>query len=303
MGAVPVDNMPEAELDIGEPLVRELLRQQAPSLASLPLRLVANGWDNVIFRLGDALAVRLPRRQMAVPLVAHEQRWLASLAERLPLPIPVPVVAGVASATFPWPWSVCPWFAGDVAARTPPTDADQAALDLGRFLAALHQPAPPEAPANPYRGVGLSHRDELVRGRLAQLEPLWAGMGLDGARLMAVWEEALAQPPWSSPGRWLHGDLHPCNLVVHEGRLAAVIDFGDLCAGDPATDLAAGWMLLPASAHGRFLDAYGPPDEATWRRARGWALALGLAMLGASADDPLLAAVGRLAVSAAAGEG
>jgi aminoglycoside phosphotransferase (APT) family kinase protein len=287
----PVDK-PAAEVDVTEALVEELLEAQHPDLAGLGLVHLDAGWDNVIFRLGDELVVRLPRRQLAADLVRHEQRWLPELAPSLPLPIPAPVRVGRPSAAYPWAWSVLPWFPGSSALATPPADRIEAAHQLGRFIRALHRPAPADAPHNPYRGIPLADRDELTRGWIAQLSDL-----IDAERVRACWAAHVALPRWEGPPLWLHGDLHPYNLVVHEGRIAAVIDFGDITAGDPATDLGIAWMLLPPDVRPVLRDAVGV-DDATWARGRGWALGLGLAYLANSASTPAFARLGLATIDA-----
>lgn len=287
-----ITSAPAAEVAIDEDLVRRLLRAQHPDLAERPLRLVAHGWDNVLARLGDDLVVRLPRRALAAPLAAHEQRWLPLLMRRLPLPIPVPIRLGVPSADFPWAWSVCRWFEGATAAAEPPVDAEAAADVLAAFLSALHRAAPPDAPANPFRGVPLVARDDLVRAYLDRVDG-----HVDRAGVVRAWEAACAAPAYGARPVWIHGDLHPGNLVVRAGALAAVIDFGDLTAGDPATDVAVAWMLFTPPVRARFHAALGV-DDATWRRAAGNALAHGLASLAGSADAPLLGSVGRRTIEA-----
>ena len=289
---MPTGAMPAAEVQVEEPLVRALLDDQHPDLVRLPLRRFANGWDNVSFRLGDELVVRLPRREAAARLVEHEQRWLPQLASRLPLPVPVPVRTGRPALGYPWSWSVCRWLDGEPAASSPLRDGSAAALELGAFLAALHRPAPHDAPANPFRGVPLADGDATVRDRLGQLADV-----VDTEPLVAAWDAALTQPPWSGPPLWLHGDLHPLNVLVADGRVAGVIDFGDITAGDPATDLAVAWMLLPAPDRDVFRGVCGV-DDATWARARGWALLLGLAYLAASSGAAELERVGRLTLRA-----
>lgn len=291
------DNMPAAEVAVDDALVRRLLACQFPEGAGLPLRLVANGWDNVVYRLGDRLAVRLPRRLAAAELVLNEQRWLPALAPRLPLSVPTPVLAGRPADGYPWPWSVVPWLPGGIAADTPLADPTAATDSLGRFVAALHQPAPAEAPQNPVRGCPLAHRQEAVTERLARVGPGLAPGERDA--LAAAWAEGLATPVWDGPALWLHGDLHPANLLVDgRGRLSAVIDFGDLTAGDPATDLAVAWMLFDATdVRARFLAAAGQPDDATVRRARAWAVNLALAMAASSADNPTMAGVARRTIA------
>lgn len=285
--------MPAAEVDIDADLVRALLRDQHPDLADLELREVAFGWDNVVFRLGDDLAVRIPRRHLAATLIEHEQRWLPVLAPTLPLPVPAPVRIGRPALGYPWSWSVVPWMTGGEAATNPPADPYAAATTLGTFLRALHRPAPDDAPRNPYRGIPLAERHDLTVAAIAAL----AG-SVDTAVVRARWDELVGTPPWTGPPLWLHGDLHPANLLVRDGRLAGVIDFGDLTSGDPATDLMVAWALLPRDAHAAFRAAAGDVDAATWRRARGWALAHAVACLASSADNPIIAGIGRRGLTA-----
>lgn len=291
----PAEPMPAAEVDVDEVLVRRLLEEQCPDLAHLPLTPLTFGWDNVILRLGEDLVVRLPRRAMAAPLVEHEQRWLPELADggRLPLAVPVPLRCGRPSAAvgYPWSWSVCPWLDGEIIARRPPDDPTAAAGALGAFVRALHEPAPDDAPANPYRGVPLAERDEVFRARVAAL-----GHDVDGPALLHRWAGRVGVGRWTGPAVWLHGDLHPANLLVHDGRLHAVIDFGDLTSGDPASDLFVAWMLFDEPDRAVFREAAGGVDDDTWARAEGWALLMAVSYLANSADNPLMAAIGRAAL-------
>lgn len=277
------ENKPRSEVDLDAALVRALLTDQHPDLADQPISLVAEGWDNAIFRLGDQLCVRLPRRQVAVALVEHEQRWLPGLASRLPLPIAAPVRVGRTSSRYPWPWSICQWFPGSTALAAPPADTTAAAGVLGALLAALHRPAPADAPDNPYRGVPLAARAEATLERLARLD---GHVDLDVHAIEATWQRLAETDPSDGPAVWLHGDLHPENILVHEGRLSAVIDFGDLTSGDPAADLSVAWMLFDAADRAVFRDAAGSIDDATWDRAKGWALTLAIAYLASGADTP-----------------
>jgi aminoglycoside phosphotransferase (APT) family kinase protein len=261
---------PAAEIDITAKLVRALIQGQHPDLAGEPLSLVDFGWDNVTFRVGQGLAARLPRRKIAVDLLCNEQRWLPVLAPRLPLPVPEPVRIGAPCALFPWPRSLVRWIEGETADRAPPAAAEGPAL--AKFLTALHRPAPAEAPTNPFRGVPLQARRPAVEQRLTRIG------GQVPAGLAPVWAEALAQAIDVGPV-WLHGDPHARNVLTREGRLAGFIDWGDLCAGDPASDLASVWMLLPErAAREAALDAYGP-TPATLVRARGWAFTFAVMLL------------------------
>ena len=286
-----IGRKPDAEVAIDLPLVRSLLQEQHPDLADLPLADAGEGWDNRLFRLGGNLAVRLPRRAASAALVEHEQRWLPEIAPRLPLPIPVAQRVGRPGCGFPWSWSITAWLEGRTALLAPPEDPAATAVALGRFLRALHQPAPEGAPQNPWRGVPLAARADRLSEHLQQLGGL-----VDGTAVLRSWERSLSAPPWAGPPLWIHGDLHPGNLLIVDGRPAAVIDFGDLTAGDPATDLSIMWMLLPPAARPAFVETarseFDPIDDATLLRGRGWAVALSLAYITLSADDPAMSALG-----------
>ncbi|MGW2512104.1 aminoglycoside phosphotransferase family protein [Streptomyces scopuliridis] len=264
--------MTATEMDITEELIRDLLREQHPDLADRPLKLGARGWDNQVWRLGDDLAVRLPwATRSADALLRKEHAWLPILAPRLPLQVPVPQRLGEPSERFPRPWLVTTWVPGEPADRAPATRAAEAAVALAAFLTALHRPAPDEAPAGRDRGGPLADTAEHFTQGLVSATEL--GLIRDPDAVRTVWEDAVAAPEWAGPSLWLHGDLHPANILTTNGTFSGVIDFGDLFAGDPACDLAAAWILLPDGAADRFHDAYQPsPDTATLRRARGWAV-------------------------------
>ncbi|WP_242909828.1 phosphotransferase [Actinomadura terrae] len=272
--------MTHADIEITAGLVRDLLRDQHPDLADRPVTLGARGWDNQIWRLGDDLAVRLPwATGSADALLRKEHTWLPVLAPHLPLPVPVPQRLGEPSPRFPRPWIVTTWVPGTPADRAPATRGAAAADALAAFLTALHRPAPDHAPAGRGRGGPLSGAAAWFAGQLATA----TGLGLvpDPAAARAVFEDAAAAPEPAGPPVWLHGDLHPANVLTTGGTISGVVDFGDLFAGDPAFDLAAAWILLPdPDAIDRFHAAYRPaPDTATLRRARGWAAGRALALL------------------------
>ncbi|MFF1476789.1 aminoglycoside phosphotransferase family protein [Streptomyces sp. NPDC058301] len=261
----------DIEIDAG--LVRSLLREQHPDLAGLDLSAVAGGWDNQLWRLGDELAVRMPRTSRAPELLRKEHHWLPLLAPGLSLPVPTPLRMGEPSALFPHVWTVARWVPGEPGDRVPITEGHHAADTLARFLRALHRDAPAGAPTNAERGVPLA---ALTRHLDKQLQAVASRVP---AGVRNVWEEVVSAPGWERPPVWVHGDLHPANVVVSDGTLTGVIDFGELCAGDPATDLAAAWLLLPSGAASRFFETYADADTATIRRARGWAVLRSLSLV------------------------
>jgi aminoglycoside phosphotransferase (APT) family kinase protein len=285
--------MPKAEVEITVELVRALLAEQHPDLADREVRFVSEGWDSAIFRLGDDLAVRLPRRAINAALVPEELKWLPQLAPRLPLPVNAAERVGLPGQGFPWMWAVAHWFDGETWADAPVRDAYEAATILGMFVGALGHAAPPDAPVNPYRGGPLRDRDGPLRARVAQL-----GAAIDGDAVLTLWDDALAAPP-NTAHLWVHGDLHPANIIVRDGVLVAVIDWVDLCAGDTAYDLAAAWFCFDdPMAREVFRSSTGVADEATWVRARACALSHAVACLANSADNARMHAVGRRTLEA-----
>jgi aminoglycoside phosphotransferase (APT) family kinase protein len=286
-----VNRMPAAEVEISAELVRRLLAAQHPDLARLPVEFLANGWDNELYRVGDRLIARLPRRALGAQIITNEQRWLPGLASRLPLPIPSPERTGVPACGYPYSWSVVPYLPGVPAAEAGSFDPAVAAAAVGGFLGALHAPAPPDAPANPFRGVPLAERAASVAANLALI-----GGQVDENAVRRGWDAALAAPGYDGPPVWLHGDLHPLNILVNDGQVSGVIDFGDITAGDPASDLSVAWMLLDPDAHASYWRAYqaagGRGDDALRARARGWALNLAIVFLAHSDDNPVLRDIG-----------
>jgi aminoglycoside phosphotransferase (APT) family kinase protein len=227
-----------------------------------------------------------------VQLLVNEQRWLPTIAGQLPASVPTPVRLGGPGEGYPWPWSICRWFEGEIASLVPVVERRAAAGELAEFMNRLHVPAPDDAPVNAVRGVPLAHRDEQIRDRLT------SGKLAREDELRELWDELLTTPVWTGPKVWLHGDPHPANLVLRgqPAALAAVLDFGDLTAGDPATDLAAAWLVFDAEGRAAFragIDA----DAATWRRARAWALAIGTAIAVFADIHPGLADAGEHAIN------
>lgn len=283
-------NTPAADVAISHDLIHALLQEFAPELANEPVEHVASGWDNEMHRVGAQHAVRLPRREASSKLIENEHRWLPELEDQLPIAIPTPTLAGQPAFGYPWRWSVVPWLAGVPLAHAPMLDQASILQDLAEFLNALHTSAPSDAPHNPYRGVPLLDRTEALQSSAEELDPDLA------EDVLALWEELVDTPAWGGDPLWIHGDLHPLNLLVRAGYLSAAIDFGDVCAGDPATDFAVAWMLFDGDdreAFRRALHLDGKSvDIHTWNRARAWALSLGATYVANSADSPTLRRIG-----------
>jgi aminoglycoside phosphotransferase (APT) family kinase protein len=266
------------EVDTGVSLVRRLLAGQLPQWASLPLQPVRfAGTDNAMYRLGDDMALRLPRRERTNARLEKERRWLPRLAPLVPLAIPVPLAAGKPAEGYPFEWSIYHWLQGEAATESPIEDLGQAAADLAGFIRALQRvdsaggPKPGEH--NFFRGVPLAQRDDGTRESIRALEGL-----VDTEAVTAAWDAALGAPEWTRLPVWIHGDLDLRNLLVENGRLCAVIDFGGLGVGDPACDVMVAWKVLSADAREVFRRALAV-DDATWARGRGWALSQALIAL------------------------
>ncbi len=266
---------PPAEVDIDAPLIEALLHDQFPELTG-EVRIVANGWDNVIARLGDDLCVRMPRRELSAPLAQHEADWLPRIAPGLPVDVPTPLAVGKPGLDYPWTWLVCPWFDGRPLTDVAVERRAPVATQLGAFVSALHRPAPEDAPASPWRGIALCDVESRMVERLEQIPPA------DAATLSAVWSRCADAPPHGGPPLWLHGDLHPLNVLARSDAtpaLRAVIDWGDLCRGDPATDLAVAWLAFDEPGRAAFRAAAAkrhPLADPVWDRALGWAVSLGV---------------------------
>jgi aminoglycoside phosphotransferase (APT) family kinase protein len=279
-----------------------LLAGQFPQWASLPIEpLPPTGTDNAIYRLGEELAVRLPRIHWAAGQVEKEHRWLPKLAPHLPLAIPVPLAMGHPAEGYPWRWGVYPWLPGENATPDRIADLCQAAVDLAAFITALQRIAPAGGPApgrhNAGRGAPLAMRDAATRAAIASL-----GSTIDSETATAAWDAALHTPNWEGPPVWLHGDLQSGNLLVDDGRLCAVIDFGCLGTGDPACDVLPAWTLFSGASRERFRAALAV-DNATWARGRGWALSFALIALPYYWDtNPVLVRIARHTLTEALAE-
>ncbi|MBS1847806.1 MAG: phosphotransferase [Actinobacteria bacterium] len=311
--------------DVTETLAHALVAEQHPDLAERAVILADSGWDNAVFRLGDDLALRIPRRVEGAVLIDHERAWLPTILDGVPdfatggLDASAHVRDGDPGCGYPWGWAVIPWHEGAVAASAPIDDVLDAADRLGRFLAAVHRPASGDAPANPWRGGPIAARASLLDEHLDRVEELGRSLGGvpvgdgdgdrdDGSvtrrRVEATFAELAAAASGDGAPLWLHGDLHPGNLIVHDAQLRAVIDFGDITAGDRATDLSIAWALFGdrADARARFREVAGtrrPIDDATWDRARAWAVALNVAYLQGEFTTPDRVAAAQRGLTAA----
>ncbi|HEU5279924.1 MAG TPA: aminoglycoside phosphotransferase family protein [Gaiellaceae bacterium] len=256
------------ELDLDEALVRRLLAEQFPEWAGLSLRRVEpSGTVNAIFRLGEDFSVRLARREGPTEPGGKEFDWLPRLALQLPLEIPVPVAQGRPSTAYPWFWDVHTWVDGETV-PVAEIDAIQAARDLAAFVASLWRVDPCGAPQG--RGIPLAERNEAM--------PYWIERFAGDPAALVEWERALTAPPWEGPPVWHHGDLDVRNWLVRDGRISGVIDWGAMGVGDPACDVMVAWKLHATGARDAFREAL-PLDDATWARARGWAVSQTIAAL------------------------
>lgn len=257
-------------MEIGAELVRSLIDEQFPNWSGLAVRQVDfNGWDNSTFRLGDDMKVRLPTAAGYVFQVEKEYRWLPELQKFLPVEIPAPLALGRPNAHYPYPWSIYRWIDGETAAQALDAGGPELATELAGFLIALHQiptdGAPVAGAQNFFRGAALSVYNGDTQRCLALLQH-----EIDTARLGDIWAAALASQ-WDQPSVWIHGDFASGNLLVRNGHLSAVIDFGTSAVGDPACDLVIAWTFLDEEGRRKFRAAL-PMDAKTWARGRGWAL-------------------------------
>jgi aminoglycoside phosphotransferase (APT) family kinase protein len=257
-------------VDMDESLVWQLVATQFPQWAELPIRPVErDGWDNRTFHLGDHMAVRLPSAAAYIHQVEKEHKWLPKLAPLLPLQIPVPLAKGVPAHGYPWHWSIYRWLEGETATVENIRDLPEFATTLAEFLIALQQidilDGPQPGSHNFFRGGSLTSYDGETRQAIRAL-----GDTIDSRAATRVWESALATP-WCGPPVWFHGDVSAGNLLIRNGALCAVIDFGCSGVGDPACDLSIAFTLFNAESRQALRRAL-PLDDATWARGRGWAL-------------------------------
>jgi aminoglycoside phosphotransferase (APT) family kinase protein len=262
---VPSVHPDEIEIDLE--VVHHLLASQFPAWADLPVeRFSSYGTDNVLFRLGDELYVRMPRLRAEVPTwaidqIRKEDEWLPRLAPRLSVQVPSVVARGEPTAEYPYPWAIYRWIEGE----TPQQGTAELARDVASFIAELQRIDPEGAPAVTGRARPLAAHDSATRAALSLL-----GDEIDVDAATKAWERALEAPHWQRSPMWVHGDLLAANLLLRDSSLAAVLDWGSACAGDPACDLMIAWSLL-SSVRDEFRVTVAV-DEATWERGRGWAL-------------------------------
>ncbi len=266
------------EIDISTGLAARLVAEQFPNWAGLPVRPVSSaGTECVLYRLGDELVIRLPRRPGASLDAILTQGALSRLAPFLPVPVPALIAEGRPTAEYPASWGVLRWLDGDTPVEGLLAEPDLLAADLAGFLRALWNvdvsklglaDRPPA-----YRGGPLTDQHEFTIDAIGQLRAL---IDADAAR--AIWDHAARLPLWDGPDTWIHADMMPGNVVTRNGRLAAVIDFGAAGLGDPSQDLIVAWMLLPASVRPAFRRAIGTDDD-TWLRGRARALSMALGHL------------------------
>jgi aminoglycoside phosphotransferase (APT) family kinase protein len=262
---LPPVKMHDGEVEIDADLVGRLVAEQFPQLADLPIREVrSTGTVNAIYRLGDHLCARLPRVRGWAPDLDKEWRWLPKLAPRLPLPVPEPVGRGRPGSSYPFSWAIYGWIDGQPYADELVDDERQAARELARFVADLRRVDPVGAP----RGgrEPLRELDAVTRAAIDSARGV-----IDGDAATAAWERALRAPAWTGTPVWIHSDLLRPNLLVRDGRLRAVIDFGGAGVGDPAADVIAAWSVFSGAGRGVFRAALAV-DDGTWDRARGFAL-------------------------------
>ena len=259
-----------ALVDLDAALVRRLLAAQFPQWAHLAVLPVAqSGWDNQTFRLGEQMLVRLPSALAYASQVSKEQRWLPKLAPLLPLPIPHPLALGAPALSYPWQWSVYRWIEGEPATRGHIANLREFATSIAKFLKALHtidaMDGPAAGPHNFHRGGPLATYNAQTRQAIALLKGR-----IDNDAATLVWEQALATT-WRRAPIWVHGDVSAGNLLVQDGRLSAVIDFGNLGVGDPACDLSVAWTMFESESRDAFRQTLAL-DADTWTRGRAWAL-------------------------------
>lgn len=257
---------PQAEVEINLSIVRQLIDIQFPQYRDQEISFLDSGWDNENYRLGSDYIIRLPRRSTAIPLLENEITWLPRIKDALPINIPAPIHVGQSIASYPWQWSIIPWNDGKNGCKVLPNDNE--VIVLADFLKALHQHQPQDAPYNDHRCLPLSDKSSEVISKINRLKDTSA---LVDDRLLELWNQAINEPV-STKQSLIHGDMHPRNIIINDGKLKAIIDWGDITFGDVAPDVASFWMLFDkAEVRNRGFKHYGA-DASLIIRSRGWAI-------------------------------
>jgi aminoglycoside phosphotransferase (APT) family kinase protein len=286
------------EVPVSGALVQSLIEDQFPHWSRLPLqRMTSTGTDNAIFRLGPEMGVRLPRIERAVQQVGKELEWLPRLGPLLPVAVPTPLAKGEPVRGYPFPWLVYRWLDGEDLQHRHVPDSKRFGQDLAAFVAALESVTATDSPPAGQRGQSLLRVDEVTRATIRGL-----GKDIDGNRAMQVWQSALDAQPWPGPPVWVHGDLLPGNVLVHDGRLTGILDWSSAGVGDPACEGMLAWSL-PPEARAAFRAALNF-DAGTWARARGWVVQQAVLFIPYYAKTiPDAVAAARLRLQAALDEG
>lgn len=296
------ERMHADEIATDATLVGRLIAAQFPQWAGLPIvRVSSAGTENALYRVGNDMVARLPRRPSATGSIDKEYRWLPKLAPHVPLAIPTPLARGRPTEGFPLPWSVYRWLDGETATIDTLADPEQAARDLARFIVALRgidaTGGPCPSPEDLGRGVPLATRAAATRKAIAELDT-----EIDTSAATAAWEAALRAPGWRGPPNWIHGDIQSGNLLATDGALSAVIDWGALGVGDPACDSMPAWNLFSRETRPAFRAAL-HVDDATWARGRGWALSVAVIALPYYREtNPVLAGISRFTIGEVLGD-
>lgn len=264
---------PEPEITITELQIRSMLDDQFPQFSDLELQLTASGWDNFIYRLGTKLLIRVPRRELGAQLIHNEIVWLQKLKNILPVSIPAPLNIGRPNEHYPWTWVIMPWFEGNSF-----LDADLNLSQVNKlvlFLKKLHSVNSNGAPSNPFRDVPLSGKDKDVQQQLNELNSKLITVP---EKIKELWQ-SLTEVQIDSPPCLIHGDLHPGNVLIKNEQIEAIVDWGDITIGDPATDLASLWMLIKDPAlRTQAFNEYGATQNLI-NRSKGWAIFYGITFL------------------------
>lgn len=258
---------------VDEPLARRLV-DRFPETVGKPLRLLAAGWDRTAWLVNEEWVFGFPRREVVVPGLERELEWLPRLAPLVPCPIPMPRFIGDPTPEFPWPFFGGEFIAGDESSNVELDDGERNAIgvDLASFLRVLHSIDGAGLPTDGNRRADMRDRVPKTRETLAQLEVLGLWHASATVQHLLVEAESLASPP--DPKTVAHGDLHFRQVLVADGRLSGVIDWIDVCRGDPAIDLLMLWSFVPPAGRAAFLAEYGPVRDDQLLRSRVLSLSL-----------------------------